>query len=407
MIRRIFAALLGAASSSAPATLESALDAARAASAAADAGLGEAQRLAEETRATFERASATFDDGPADDDAAAKAVLDARNARDLADLRRDRAAKRADAALAEHVAAEHALEKSRAVGALDARTSDAATKARVLAEARRNRAAPDLAEALARLVDYNAQRDDALRAEVDTARAEHVAALGAVDAQELALLDLAPELAEEIAAVRAARDDERRAELLEAASVATYRAAIADDVAIVVLAERLLASSTARIADARNVQIAAAKRARAAGLQAADLDEKHLQTHVMAARASTPDERGRAGYAVREFCGSLGWPGYTAATPSVMKVTGEEILEAYLGAARPSEAGRAVCRLMHLAALRAGDVNARKYENDRAVVERDEELAAAFAEGTPIAEAAAAEYARRFGAQQEKARHGR
>jgi hypothetical protein len=133
---------------------------------------------------------------------------------------------------------------------------------------------------LEQVVQYANEREEAGRIEAEAARRALEAARAMRVEAEARLGTVDPALAEELAAERF---DQERAELLGAASVDAFRASIAGDVAIVVLASTMLRSAMARVLAHVDQQHVTAAAARALGAEVPNLDRAHAAIHVLAA----------------------------------------------------------------------------------------------------------------------------
>lgn len=220
-------------------------------------------------------------------------VLRAREARDLAALRADRAAKRLEEARAALDAAERDMSRARLEKARAEAHARAPEIRRAVDSARATLARSNPAEAISHVVATFERTEAEARAALASATAEIEVLPGELGRIEAELVTLAPELAPELTAARAAREEQARAELARRVSVAAFREEIAGDLAVIAAAEAIADKHRARAAAALAAQRSAAVEASKLGVEAKPIDEPALQVHILHARylAKLPAER--------------------------------------------------------------------------------------------------------------------
>lgn len=242
------------------------LAAARAALATAEAEHASADGAHRAAAEAHDAAAEAYDVEPTDK--AGNAVIRARAARDLADLRRDRAAKRLDAARAK-VDGLAAVARRAELEAELAAADEAAQKAAELLEHKRAALAhAHPRRALEQVLAFAAQKEGAAASEVERAAAVAADSTRRIAELEAELVKVAPDLADAMAARAEDARAERLAELVTGARVASFRDDVAADVALVVLLEHVVADRKARIEKRAEAQRQAAKAADARGVAA-------------------------------------------------------------------------------------------------------------------------------------------
>lgn len=264
---------------------------ARASLAAAERDATEATRRRDELAAALAAAEQDYDSDPSDENGAK--VLRAREARDLAALRAERAGKRLEEARVALEAAERDVSRAR----LEKARAEAAARApelrRAVDSARATVARANPAAALAHVAATFEASEAEARAELARATAELEALPVEVERIEAELVKLAPELADELAAARAAREQEARAELARRVSVEAFREEIAGDLAVIAAAEALAEKHRARAAAAFASYRSAAAEAKKSGIDVKPIWDGVLQVHILHAKymAKPPAER--------------------------------------------------------------------------------------------------------------------
>lgn len=253
---------------------------------AAETGARLAEREAQ--LATIE---AAFDAEPTDEHG--QAVIGARNARDLAKLQADRAARRAQQAREALAQAEHEAERAR----LEAQLEEAERRHHAALAAERSASAERIAAHPARAI-LEAIRSAEERAARATAEHEKAGTTLEAAAAELAELEakvmaIAPDRAEELRARAAQRAGEKRDDLAERASLAAAKVRFMPSVELVIAGEALIRKSLAAIEAAVDDARADAKRAQELGADIKPIGTFHKLAHVQHAQFLALPEQAR------------------------------------------------------------------------------------------------------------------
>ncbi|WP_437600301.1 hypothetical protein WMF28_01905 [Sorangium sp. So ce590] len=179
--------------------------------------------------------------------------------------------------------------------------------------------------------------------------------LAAAVAPELAsierrLLALAPELAPELAAATAAREEQARADLAHRASLAGLKEAIAVDVSALIFAEAMVARHKARIHAALEAQHAAAREAQELGATVEPVERVCLTAHIEQERylSKPPAER-----AAKAHSATLRDMFRLGSTPN--RLSDDEVIKICLGATSQGDLERTILHIQRERAFEAGD----------------------------------------------------
>lgn len=337
----------------------SAVERTREALAAAERERSDAAKRLEQATAALSEAEQVYDaDGS---DALGDRVIKARNERDLASLKADRARRREEDARRALVVASHEAKMVSVEEAFEEALGREETARRAEHEARTSTAA-----ALTGVLTVASDRDRQAHAALVDAAAKLQACRAALLSFEAPPAELDPERASELQARRAGHKAQVGAALAARLSVDAVKREIAPEVEIIVVAERLIEDARARIAEAVDRQRAEAARAQAEGFDVAPVHEGHKVAHLELARClALPAERCEQHKLWEKITNAfaLGYEtwvpfGYTCAGGPYS--TFDELLAFVLDSPVPqASTWRA---LIHSRAVAAGDVNAINWE---------------------------------------------
>ncbi|WP_437590460.1 hypothetical protein [Sorangium sp. So ce1000] len=323
---------------------------------AAEREHAEALRRCDDAAAALSAAERLFDAEPIE--ANDRAEKELRAAKDLAVSRAERARQRVEAARAAVAAAEKAVAVARlqkASGALrELETELSASIATTHASAAT--ALPRAVASLARTLASLASAEEQTAATLAAMRSDLAALPDEQASIKRRLLALAPELAGELAAdidaAAAAREEQARAALARRASLAGFKEEIAGDVAAMLFAESMLKKHKARIEEALEEQRAAARAAQDLGEHAEPIEAVCLDAHIRHARyltqpSSQRDVKGRVAMLRKVF-------GLGTVTE---RLSDEEVIELCANATSQSGLERTILHIQRERAFEAGDVN--------------------------------------------------
>lgn len=355
----------------------------RAESTDADRHLAAVQAEHVRALAAVESTEQLYDADPTDQNGIA--VNQARQARDLAALRVERAQRRATAAK-EQLEREERAQRIASVRAELGAAREAALEDRIrFTAAQEIPAALDgsLLAGLRELRRFNVETRANATAEITRAGEVFGAAVAKVATLEAQLGEMAPELAPDIDAAARERAEHERAELLTRADPARFYDRVGDSVQIMVLCRQIIAEHEGRIVDALDDQREAARIVGGAPMYpppggGSGIGEPlyRILTAFLAYMARPDEERP----SIAAWFGDLLFSMGTACPASDVKHAGIDrhrdpfdVIRAYLSHANPHEAERAVNRLAHQRALDAGDPDALAWEEQQAQRARREE----------------------------------
>ncbi|WP_434048059.1 MULTISPECIES: hypothetical protein [Sorangium] len=312
---------------------------------AAEREHAEALRRCDDAAAALSAAERLFDAEPTE--ANDRAEKELRASRDLAESRASRASQRVEAARTARTAAEKAVAVERlqkASGALMA----------LEAEIRRSSAATrtSYAGAISRTVSTLARTEEQATTALAALRGDLAALAPELTSIERRLLALAPELAPELAAAAAAREEQAQADLARRASLAGFQEAIAVDVSALIFAEAMVARHKARIHAALEAQHAAAGEAQELGATVEPVERVCLTALLEHERhlLKPPAERDARAHAAALW-GMFGPVGTRE------RLSDDDVIELCLNATSRSDLERSILHLQRERAFAAGDVN--------------------------------------------------
>ncbi|WP_437647330.1 hypothetical protein [Sorangium sp. So ce362] len=312
-------------------------------------------RRRDDAAAALAAAEQAYDSEPTDENGAK--VLRAREARDLAALRAERAGKRLEEARAALEASERDVCRARLQKARAEAAARAPELRRAVDSARAAVTRSNPATALAQVVETMQRAEEEARAELASATAELEALPVELERIEAELVSLAPELSDDVAAARSARAGEARADLARRASLEALRETIAGDLATAAAAAEIADTYKARALAALAAQRSAAVEASKLGLEAKPLADEVLSVHVAHARymARSAEQRDARAHAAELWKTLLPEQHYHPL--GIKHISHDEVIELCLRACSGAELIRMIERVGHERAFAAGDIH--------------------------------------------------